>query len=106
MMATSSQEDQIIENVTQSTFGGFENVTKRTFEVFANTLYENVTKGTFQGFENVTREKYTADISDTFNSFMDAVETTSFVEVRNRTLVEIENITQMEMMDAPAPEFM
>ena len=78
--------------------GGFENVTKKTFEGFANTLFENVTKGTLEGFENVTGDKY--------NSFMDAVETPSLVEVRNKTLVEIENITKMEMMDPPAPEFM
>ena len=100
MMETSAEEDQIIENITPSRFGGFENVTKRTFEVFANTLYENVTKGTFEGFKNVTGDKYTADI-------MEAVETTSLIEVRNKTLlVEIENITNIEFMDAPAPEFM
>ena len=98
-MSSRPNEDQIVENVTESTFG----------------MFENVTKSAFKGFENITSDiisnKHTTDLADITNpveNFIDGVETTniSLVEVRNRTLVEIENLTNMEIMDAPAPEFM
>ena len=86
MMASSWKEDQlrnIVENVTKRTFAGFENVTKDTFE--------NLTS-------DIIGDTYTTDGANATNI--------GLVEVGNRTLVDIENITHMEAMDAPAPEFM
>ena len=95
------------ETVTNSAFGGFENVTKGTFGGFPNRVFE--------GFENVTSDiigdNYTTDVMNALENIhlMDVVNTTNIgllVEARNRTMVEIENTTHVETMDAPAPEFM
>ena len=102
MMASSWKEDQlrnIVENVTKRTFAGFENATKDTFGEFANKVFENVTKDTF---ENLTSDI----IGDTYTTDGANATKIGLVEVGNRTLVDIENITHMEAMDAPAPEFM
>ena len=108
-----TKEDQLRNIVTARTIGRFETVTNGTFGGF-----ENVTKGTFwgfEGFENVTSDiigdNYTTDVMNALENIhlMDVVNTTNIgllVEARNRTMVEIENTTHMETMDAPAPEFM
>ena len=104
-----TKDDQLRNIVTTRTevFGGFENVTKGTFGGFPNTVFE--------GFKNVTSDiigdNYTTDVTNAVENIhlMDAVNTTNIgllVEARNRTMVEVENITHMETMDAPAPEFM
>ena len=83
----------------KSTIGGFQTVTNATFGGFSSTA-----------FENVTSDRYITDVFDPVKKvdFMDVVDPKNIgvVAVQNKTPMDFENITQMEFMAAPAPEFM
>ena len=96
------KEVQLAKMFAKSTIGGFQTVTNATFGGFSSTA-----------FENVTSDRYITDVSDTFDpvkkvDFMDVVDPKNIgvVAVQNKTPMDFENITQMEFMAAPAPEFM
>ena len=96
------KEVQLAKMFAKSTIGGFQTVTNATFGVFSSTA-----------FENVTSDRYITEVSDTFDpvkkvDFMDVVDPKNIgvVAVQNKTPMDFENITQMEFMAAPAPEFM